>query len=343
MVGGLGDNRNSPTWANSALTRGFYDATWPTVAPEFGDNIQITRLGDILNHGKMYLVSQVGIDQTAGSISVAKVFGELIMWHVYGDPTLEMWTENPYKMILSAEYWAQLVEEKLEVGYAVTGAVITAFQVTEEGTVPVGRGVVEGEVAEIPLFRTPVEGVPIMLSASYKNAVSVLLTPRSALPDLMITQLIDPSAMGSVQPGDDITSLLAIEVENLGQGDALGTINLDGETQEHGYMIDLVLSSDDTIPEGPAVVPRPSGIAYVEDGLLQGGRVSRTPDVTGGSSILLSNAPPVSSDIGGIIPTQTKPGGYYLCGRIDPGNEVEETDESNNVSCVNINVSPIYN
>lgn len=352
MVGGLGDNRNSPTWANSALTRGFYDATWPTVAPGFGDNIQITRLGDILNHGKMYLVSQIGIDQTAGSISVAKVVGELIMWHVYGDPTLEMWTENPYKMILSAEYWAELVEETLEVGYAVTGAVITAFQITEEGTVPVGRGVVEEEVAKIPLFRTPVEGVPIMLSANYKNAVSVLLTPRpAALPDLIITQLIDPSPMASldlpvdVHPGDDITSLLAIEVENLGQGDALGTItiNSDGSTTvQNGYMIDLVLSSDMTIPEGWAAVPTPSD-EYAEDGLLVTGRVSRTPDVTGGSSILLSNAPPVSSDIGGMIPINTPSGNYYLCGRIDPGNEVEETDESNNVSCVNINVSPIYN
>ena len=45
MVGGLGDNRNSPTWVNSALARGFFDATWPETAPGFGGGTSERRLG----------------------------------------------------------------------------------------------------------------------------------------------------------------------------------------------------------------------------------------------------------------------------------------------------------
>ncbi len=334
MVGGLGDNRNSPTWANSALTRGFYDATWPNVAPEFGGSSSITRLGDILNHGKMYLISQIGVDQTAGSVSISAAVGELIMWHAYGDPTLEMWTGNPYRMILSVEHWAQLSEELIKVGYAVDGAVITAFQPTQDGTVPVGRGVVKDQMAVIPIFHPPVKGVPIMLSASYQNAVSVLLTQQipSTLPDLIVEELAP--APFAVAAGESIKDYVKIVVGNLGQKDAPGTINPDGTTKD-GYMVDLVLSTDEVVPEGWAV---PSSI-FVEDALLVGGRISRTPDVLAGASVTLSNAPPINSDIGGIIPKNTKAGNYFLCARIDPGDAVDESTEDNNLTCLQIKVT----
>ncbi|RIK37460.1 MAG: hypothetical protein DCC55_24180, partial [Chloroflexi bacterium] len=68
-VGVIGDTRNSPTWANSALARGLFDATFPNVVPAYGPNSSIKRLGDILNYGKAYMVSQVGQAQTAGSVS----------------------------------------------------------------------------------------------------------------------------------------------------------------------------------------------------------------------------------------------------------------------------------
>ena len=182
MVGGLGDNRNSPTWANNALTRGFYDATWPGVVPTFGEDVSQRRLGDILNHGKLYLLTQMGVTQTAGQISVAAVFGELSIWHAFGDPTLEMWTENPYRMDLNQNYAAELLDDRLMVQYAISGAVITALQETGEGTVPVGRATVENGIAIIPFFSQPLSGVPIKLSASFENAVSVLLSSRSRVP-----------------------------------------------------------------------------------------------------------------------------------------------------------------
>jgi len=344
MVSGLGDNRNSPTWANSALTRGFYDATWPNVAPEFGNSTSIVRLGDILNHGKMYLLTQVGVDQTAKEVTFQAALGELIIWHVYGDPTLEMWTRNPYRMSLTIDHSSRLKEEEevLEVDYSIDNAVITAYQKVGEETLPIGRATVENQIATISFFKPPVPNVPIMLSASMENAVSVLLTPQASLPDLVINQLTTSTDL-YLSPGESLSDKLTIVVENLGSVDAPGTINYDG-TAQTGYMIDLVLSSDTSVPEGWSSAPLPEGVAFAEDGLLQSGRISRTPNIPAGSAVELTADPPVSSDIGGFIPTETSLGNYNLCARIDPGNEVQETNEDNNVFCVpvTIEVSETY-
>jgi hypothetical protein len=56
----------------------------------------------------------------------------------------------------------------------------------------------------------------------------------------------------------------------------------------------------------------------------------------------LSTAPPISSDLGGIIPVQTPPGLYYLCARVDPADDVAEAIEDNNATCVQVSViSPL--
>jgi hypothetical protein len=339
MVGGLGDVRNSPTWANSALTRGFFDATWPNLAPEYGTSTSKRRLADILNHGKVYMLTQVGVAQTAGSVSLEQAIEEYIIWHAYGDPTLEMWTRNPHRFLLSREYQLQAMPEYLRVLYAEEGAEITALQRTKQGIIPIGRAVVSSGVAQIPYFHQPESGTPIMLSASKENAVSVLLTPGGpgTQPDLVVRDLILAST--TLHPGDDLSTLLGVKVGNLGGAVADGTVNTDGSTKE-GYMIDLVLSSDTSMPSGFATLPQPEGVAYTEDGLLDGGRISRTPDVPATTDLELSTSPPISSDIGGIIPLQVPLGNMYLCARVDPGEEVTESDETNNVFCRQVTIEP---
>ena len=96
VVGALGDTRNSPTWANNALTRGFADAVFPDVLPAYGNGTPIRRLADILNHGKLYMFNQVGVSQTAGSVSQWNADSNNIMWHALGDPTQEIWTASQY-------------------------------------------------------------------------------------------------------------------------------------------------------------------------------------------------------------------------------------------------------
>jgi len=335
MVGGLAANRKSPTWANNAMARGFYDATWLGVVPEFGDNVSQRRLGDILNHAKMYLLTQIGVDQTAGSISLEAAFGNLSLWHAFGDPTLEMWTSNPHWFSTVLAHTYDVGEDRLTVRYDRSGAIITALQETENGTstVPVGRATVKNGTAIIPFFSRPLPGLPINLSASFENAVSVQLRAVPDGPDLVVEKIQLDSVY--LNPGTHLKDLLKIKVSNLGNDDAPGTVNPDGSVKvpPQGYMIDLVLSADAVVPEGFATSADVHGVIYKEDALLVRGRVSRTPDVPAMSSVILPTGLPISSDVDGIIPSQTPPGSYYLCARIDPGEAVPEADEVNNLTC----------
>jgi hypothetical protein len=93
-----------------------------------------------------------------------------------------------------------------------------------------------------------------------------------------------------------------------------------------GYMFDLVLSSDADVPAGAATF----SATFAEDALLRGGRVSDTHDLAAGGAAV--------HRAGALIPADTPPGKYFLCARIDPSNQVVETDENNNVACVPIEV-----
>ena len=143
-VGVIGDTRNSPTWANSALTRGLIDATWPDLLPAVGANTKIRRLGDILNYAKSYLVGQVGVGQTAGSIGQSSADTDVVLYHVFGDPTMEMWTGYPYWIKLPAYYEVlATLPNGWKLRYLGDGAMITALQ---DGN-PIARGkVIDGEV-----------------------------------------------------------------------------------------------------------------------------------------------------------------------------------------------------
>lgn len=336
MVGGLAANRESPTWANNALTRGFYDATWPGILPEFGAEASKRRLGDILNHAKMYLLTQTGASQTAGDISLEAALGNLSLWHAFGDPTLEMWTANPHGFLLVLDYFYELHDDNMVVRYDRNGAVITALQESAKGTVPVGRATVENGVAAIRFFFKPQTGLPIRLSAGFENAVSVQFDPVPYECDLLVEEIELDSI--HLMPGTDLAGLLKLKIGNLGNASAPGTVNPDGSVKDppQGYMIDLVLSADTDVPEGFAVPADEGGTSFKEDALLVGGRVSRTPDVPAGANVILPADPPLSSGVGGVIPLQTPPGLYYLCARIDPGDAVQEADEGNNLTCLQI-------
>ncbi len=181
-VGVLGDTRNSPTWANSALAKGFIDATWPEAIPDFGDGTSKRRLGDILNHGKLYMLTQVGVPGT--DVQAPDAQDEMYMWHVYGDPTLEIWTENPDPTALSGSASAIMGGSALEFVYGTEGATVTAHQGSlSAGTTTIGRGEVIGGVAEIPFINPPDEEEEIGFSVTLPGAVSELIVLSVAPPE----------------------------------------------------------------------------------------------------------------------------------------------------------------
>lgn len=175
-VGVIGDTRNSPTWENSALSRGLFDATWPTVLPSYGTTTKIRRLGDILNYAKLYLVSQIGIAQSAGNISESDAMFDVRIYNVYGDPTMELWTSNPHAFVLPVDVTTLATAGKINVTYPVSLTEITALQ---EG-IPVGRAITDGDgKAQIDFFATPDPSKPVQLSAStigLDDAISVPLS-----------------------------------------------------------------------------------------------------------------------------------------------------------------------
>lgn len=185
-VGVIAATRDSPSWANNALTRGLFDAVWPGTVPTYGTSKSIRRLGDMLNYAKLYLFTEMsvpGVDVDVDALT--DVASELALWHVLGDPTLELWTSNPSPLANFAVI--EIVTGALHVKYGVEGATITALQVRRGGggdvdfanweMRPIGRAQVKDGVAVLPFVLEPWPDVPILLSASKANAVSVLLTP----------------------------------------------------------------------------------------------------------------------------------------------------------------------
>jgi hypothetical protein len=92
--------RVSHTWLNNDLIKALYDAMFSGVIATFpGGNasyaVKFNRLGDILNYAKSYLPIT-----TSGSLTNIK--DHLEIYHVIGDPTLEVWKEAPQVLKLDA-------------------------------------------------------------------------------------------------------------------------------------------------------------------------------------------------------------------------------------------------
>jgi len=174
-IGILGDTRNSPSWANTALLKGFIDAIFPDAVPAYGPATSLRRLGDILNHGKLYMWTQIGTTY----IDAGTAQNELRLWHVFGDPTLEIWTGYPYLLPRLPELheipqWRPELWQ-IHVVYPEEGALITVLQKAPEGgdPLPIARGVVEGGVAKLPVVQEPVPGIGFEVSATMANRLGV--------------------------------------------------------------------------------------------------------------------------------------------------------------------------
>lgn len=183
----IGDTRNSPSWANSALARGLFDATWPATDPTYGSNTTHRRLGDILNYAKLYMYAQVSIPQTAGEVTDAQYEYENVIYHVIGDPTLELWKIYPLRdMVKTATYhWGVLPSAErtslqaypeLTIDYPIEGAVITILQNGQ----PVGRGTVVGGQVEITFVASFDPNAPLQVSACQDDDICVELQPPTS-------------------------------------------------------------------------------------------------------------------------------------------------------------------
>jgi len=183
-VGVIAATRDSPSWANNALTRGLFDAVWPGTVPGFGTQASTRRLGDMLNYAKLYTFTEMAAPGASFDADpLTDVLSELYLWHVIGDPTLEMWTSRP--ATLPFEHAPAWHDGALHVEYSVEGATITALQTrsfpdadmrTTEMR-PLGRAQVKDGVAVLHLVLEPWNDVPIRLSACAPGGICRQLSP----------------------------------------------------------------------------------------------------------------------------------------------------------------------
>jgi len=93
--------RVSHTWLNNDLMKALFDAMWAGVLPTFPGttasySVRYNRVGDILNYAKTYLPIKM-----SGSNNYIKDHFEI--YHVVGDPTLEIWKSLPRTLQISAK------------------------------------------------------------------------------------------------------------------------------------------------------------------------------------------------------------------------------------------------
>jgi hypothetical protein len=105
--------RVSHSWLNNDLEKGLFDATFGGVIPTFPSGtasypITFNRLGDVLNYAKSYL--PIG---ASGSPQYIKDHFEI--YHVIGDPTVELWTTAPRLVSVKAGIKTLLKRKVLDI------------------------------------------------------------------------------------------------------------------------------------------------------------------------------------------------------------------------------------
>ncbi|MFC1849135.1 choice-of-anchor J domain-containing protein, partial [candidate division CSSED10-310 bacterium] len=115
--------RVSYSWYNDDLVKGYYDAIWDGMLPYSGGspyNDDLYRLGDALGWGKAYVLSQYPVADIV-TLTTTEIH------HLFGDPTMEMWTDVPGILTVSPGS-SSIGATTLNVNVDTTGAAITVVQ-----------------------------------------------------------------------------------------------------------------------------------------------------------------------------------------------------------------------
>ena len=161
----------SPSVHNSRLARAMSDTIWPTQNPGLNPvSLLVTadpRVGDTLHAARLAMLALVEADgATAGYVR-----DQYLMYHVIGDPTLQMWTQQPEQPLPEA-FTIELLDTETLVGYEVEGATVTLWQRVDDGSVaPRGRGVVEDGEARIEFESEPRSGQALRVSVDADDRV----------------------------------------------------------------------------------------------------------------------------------------------------------------------------
>ena len=175
-VGVIAASGLSPSTHNTRLTRALTDTVWPVSHPGLNP-VALTvpgdpRIGDMLHQARLRMLALVEADgATAGYVR-----DQYLMYHVIGDPTLQMWTSQPDPLPTGHEL--TMLDGRALVDYPVDGASVTLWESDRLGTRPIGRATVEDGQAEVAFEVEPSPLVQLQVSVDADDRVPRRLTPH---------------------------------------------------------------------------------------------------------------------------------------------------------------------
>lgn len=97
-------------WRNDSMAKALFDAIWPGIIPAFPKTnvsypVKNRRFGDLLNYAKAYLLVRHGANPETKE--------QFEMYHIIGDPTLEIWEDEPSSVRLRASIMRDILYIKM--------------------------------------------------------------------------------------------------------------------------------------------------------------------------------------------------------------------------------------
>ena len=118
----IAPTRSSNTWLNNSMMKALFDALWPGILARFPDRsgkaLKNFRLGDIMNYAKAYLP----IAQSKADSEISRHFE---IYHLVGDPSLEVWKAEPDNFEIYANIEDGYLVVRCELCHFPQGAIFT--------------------------------------------------------------------------------------------------------------------------------------------------------------------------------------------------------------------------
>ena len=245
-VGNIGSTRVSYSGYNDELTKGFYDAMWPGMDPDYPGggyanplDDPVWRRGAVMDFGKWWMYDKYiepgGCPPYPWTPDETTSRCEFEMFHYFGDPAMEMWTAMPADASVEHSAAVPLGTSFLDVtvsagGSPVEDALVCAMQTGEGGeyarafTDAAGFARLTVTVANMDTLHVTATAHNVVAYRGFAMPISdeAYVSVKSWIVDDDDSGTSSGNGDGDVNPGESIE--LPVEVKNWGMIGADGVV-----------------------------------------------------------------------------------------------------------------------